>query len=85
LSLAPVHLFGPDLLKTLSLWSYFTGADLTNGIVDYVSEATASSQGMVYVHNGAAVLSVNNKTDLPLNTPRQSCVVSANSVEVPHD
>jgi hypothetical protein len=65
------HYQGQDFMNE-ALWSYFTGTDLTNGIVDYVSQATADSQGMVHVQNGAAVLSVNNKTDLPLNTRRQS-------------
>lgn len=74
------------ILCAVSLWQYFTGTDLTNGIVQYVSQATAASQGMAYVlPNGAAVLSVDNKTDLPVNTPRQSCVLSVKLVEDPYD
>jgi hypothetical protein len=83
-SLAPVRLSGPDLC--LSKWAYFTAHDPTNGLVQYVSHQMASSQGMVNVlPNGVAVLSVDNKTDLPLNTPRQSCVLSVKFVEVPLD
>jgi hypothetical protein len=69
-----VRLFGPYVC--VSIWGYFVGNDLTHGLVEYVSHETANSQGMVDVLDGVAVLSVNNKTDLPLNTPRQSCVLS---------
>lgn len=78
-------LIKPDPLH-LSLWKYSTDRDLTNGLVQYVSQEVAASQGMAYVlPSGAAVLSVNNKTDLALNQQRQSCVVSVKLVEVPHD
>lgn len=70
-----VRPFSPDVC--ISIWNYFQGNDLTHGLVQYVSHDTAKSQGMVDVlPDGVAVLSVNNKTDLPLNTPRQSCVLS---------
>jgi hypothetical protein len=51
-----------------------------------VSHDTAQSEGMAQVlPNGAAVLSVDNKTDLPLNTPRKSCVLCPQPfVEIPH-
>lgn len=73
--LCPVLIFYP------SKWSAFTQSDPTHGLVQYVSHDTAQSEGMAKVlPNGAAVLSVDNTTDLPLNTPRKSCVlfVSAN-------
>jgi hypothetical protein len=52
-----------------------------------VSHDAASSEGMTQVlPNGAAVLSVDNKTDLPLNTPRKSCVLCPQTfVGIPHN
>lgn len=63
---------GQDFLNETK-WSAFTEPDFTHGLVQYVSHDTASSEGMTQVlPNGAVVLSVDNKTDLPLNTPRKS-------------
>ncbi|KAF8498638.1 concanavalin A-like lectin/glucanase domain-containing protein [Russula emetica] len=63
---------GRDFLDE-ARWSASTEPDATHGLVQYVSQDTAQSEGMTKVlPNGAAILSVNNKTDLPLNTPRQS-------------
>ncbi len=68
-------LFDPVLTFSPSTWAAFTNADPTHGLVQYVSQDTARSQGMAYVDaSGAAVLSVDNKTDLPPNQARQSCV-----------
>jgi len=68
--LFPVLIFYP------SKWSAFTQSDPTHGLVQYVSHDTAQSEGLAQVlPNGAAVLSVDNTTDLPLNTPRKSCVL----------
>jgi beta-glucanase (GH16 family) len=72
LPLRPVLTFCP------SKWSAFIKPDPTHGLVEYVSHDTAVSEGMAHVlPNGAAVLSVDNKTDLTLNTPRKSCVLFA--------
>jgi len=83
-SLALVAL--PVLTFDSSQWNAFTKPDFTNGLVQYVSHDTAKSEGMTHVlPNGAAVLSVDNKTDLPLNTPRKSCVLCPQTfVEIPH-
>lgn len=53
--------------------------DLTNGLVDYVSQAAAATAGMSKVlSNGAAVIAVDNTTDLPVGGLRKSCVLSLN-------
>jgi hypothetical protein len=76
---------GPDLDR--SKWSAFTQPDPTHGLVEYVSHDTASSEGMTQVlPSGAAVLSVDNTTDLPLNAPRKSCVLCSQTfVEILHN
>jgi hypothetical protein len=79
-------LFGLVLTFYPSKWSALTQPDPTHGLVQYVSHDTAQSEGMAQVlPNGVAVLSVDNKTDLPLNTPRKSCVLCPQTfVEIPH-
>lgn len=69
--------------EILRLWSYFTHADPTLGQVKYLSKADAQKKGLVYVQSdGKAVLRVDSWTDLPLNAPRNSCVVPTKFSEV---
>ncbi|KAI9454433.1 glycoside hydrolase family 16 protein [Russula earlei] len=60
-----------------SIWKYRVGNDPTNGLVNYVSHATAAKEGLAYVQNGVAVLKFENRGDLPLNKPRNSTRISS--------
>ncbi|KAH9040485.1 concanavalin A-like lectin/glucanase domain-containing protein [Lactarius pseudohatsudake] len=60
-----------------SLWSYFTGADPTDGQTKYLSHADASKAGLAYVQNGQAILAVDSKNDLPLGAERGSIRITS--------
>ena len=54
-------------------FDFFTDADPTHGLVEYVSEADATSGNLAYVEcDGTAIMAVDNSTDLPEGTNRKS-------------
>ncbi|KAG6814462.1 hypothetical protein H0H92_007466 [Tricholoma furcatifolium] len=59
-------------------WDFFEGSDPTNGVVQYVSQATGSSNGLVEVNsNGNAVMRV--ETTASVASTRQSIRITTQS------
>lgn len=58
------------------MFSFFTGADPTQGSVSYVSQATASSEGLVKFQNGQAYMGVDYQNVAP--NGRSSVRVTSN-------
>jgi len=54
-------------------WSFFTGSDPTNGLVNYVDQNTATSARLAYIQpDGTTVLAVDNTTKLQVGSHRNS-------------
>lgn len=54
-------------------WDFFTGADPTNGIVNFLDRKTAQSKGLAVVQDDGIVrLSVDSTTQLQSGQPRDS-------------
>ncbi|KAF5392404.1 hypothetical protein D9757_002181 [Collybiopsis confluens] len=59
-------------------WSFFTGSDPTNGVVDYLDEDDAKNSGLAYVNSaGHAVMAVDTTNNLSDN--RKSVRITTNS------
>lgn len=59
--------------KKTSGFDFFTEADPTNGMVQYLNQADAISKGLVYVQpDNTTVLAVDDTTNLPPGTKRNS-------------
>lgn len=57
----------------LSGWDFFTSSDPTNGLVNFQSEANATSKGLAYVQDDdTVVIAVDHSTTLPSGTNRDS-------------
>lgn len=55
-------------------WSFFTGADPTNGNVNYLSMENATAQGLAYVDDcdNTTVLAVDSTSNVPAGGQRNS-------------
>ncbi|KAF8329334.1 concanavalin A-like lectin/glucanase domain-containing protein [Cantharellus anzutake] len=60
-------------------WTFFTGADPTNGFVNYVSKDDALSSGLAYVDQatGLAVMKIDSTTQLAAGANRNSVRISS--------
>ncbi|CAM0140376.1 hypothetical protein VKS41_006384 [Umbelopsis sp. WA50703] len=58
-------------------FTFFTGADPTNGFVDYVDASTASSAGLTQVNNNIVYIYADNKT-VASSAGRQSVRITSN-------
>ncbi|KAF8448917.1 glycoside hydrolase family 16 protein [Boletus edulis BED1] len=65
-----------------SEWSFYTGADPTNGNVNYLSMSDAQSQGLAYVNSGdnTLVLAVDSTSSVPAGGYRNSVRITSNNV-----
>jgi len=58
-------------------WDFFTDADPTNGLVDYVSQSEATSAGLAYVQSdNTVVLAVDDTSTVPVGGNRKSVRIS---------
>ncbi|KAJ7576993.1 glycoside hydrolase family 16 protein [Mycena floridula] len=59
-------------------WDFFSNADPTHGLVDYVTRDEAKASKLAYVQeDGTTVLAVDNSTWLDINKPRKSVRISS--------
>ncbi|KAH8120381.1 concanavalin A-like lectin/glucanase domain-containing protein [Phellopilus nigrolimitatus] len=62
-------------------WTFFTGADPTNGLVNYVDRDTAFNKSLVYVNDdGTVIMSGDDTTWLPMGQNRDSVRISGTKI-----
>ncbi|EED16874.1 endo-1,3(4)-beta-glucanase, putative [Talaromyces stipitatus ATCC 10500] len=68
----------PTGMDFFSKFSFFTDSDPTHGFVDYVSETTAKSAGLIYASGNGTYIGVDN-TNVASSSGRQSVRLTSNA------